>query len=189
MRRVLIGLATAMLLAGCSATPQTAPTGPPRAPTPSTLSPTATPSPSGTPITVDPCALAKESDIVASAGGKVTAQQHDQRNPSVPGCIWWLQDSKLGDGDLLVAVTDTGADADDLAAIRAASPQPVDVSGVGDGAFYDGSLGQLVLLQSGTLVTLASSGFVLDAADPPAAEIRSVLVALAGPVGASLAAL
>lgn len=188
MRIATVALAVCVLAAaGCSGSPQTAPTGPPRSPTPSTLSPTATPSGSAAPVAVDPCALASGADVTAAAGGRITAQQHDQRNPQVPGCIWWLEDSSLGAGDLLVVVTDTDADAADLAAVRAASPHPEDVDGVGDGAFYDGSIGQLVLLENGSLVTLAASGFVLKAADPPSSDIKKVLVALAAPVAASLA--
>lgn len=186
MRRVALVL-VGLLLAGCSGTPQTAPTGPPRSSTPSTLSPTASGSPSASPVAIDPCSLASESDVVAAAGGRVTARQHDQRNPSVPGCIWWLDDSRLGEGDLLVVVTATDADSADLAAVRAASPHPADVPDVGEGAFYDGSIGQLVLLQGGTIVTLAAAGFVHDAADPTAAQMQQVLVALAGPVADALA--
>ncbi len=186
MRRGAVVVVAAVLLAGCSAGAQTAPTGPPRAPTPSTLSPTATASPSASAIAIDPCALATAEDVVVAAGGHITAQQHDQRDPAVPGCIWWLADSRIGDGDLLVVVTDVDADAADLAAVRAASPQPQDVADLAEGAFFDGSIGQLVLLQHGTIVTLAAAGFVQDAADPTAASIREVLVALAAPVASSL---
>lgn len=186
MRRLLTGALLAVLLSACSGTPQVAPTGPPRSPTPATLSPTATPSGSVTPVTIDPCRLADAADLVAAAGGTVGEPQHDQRDPAVPGCIWPLTGSRLGQGDLLVVVTGTGADTADLAAVQAASPAPQPVSGIGQGAFVDRSIGQLVLLSDGTIVTLAASGFVLDAADPPATAIAQVLTALAGPVAANL---
>ena len=186
MRRYVVLPIAAMLLAACSGTPQVAPTGPPRSPTPATLSPTATPSGSVTPVTIDPCALADSSDVHAAAGGTVAAPQHDQRNPQVPGCIWALTGSTLGQGSLLVVVTGTGADQKDFAAVQAASPKPVAVQAIGDAAFYDESIGQLVLLQHGTIVTLAAAGFVLHAADPPSSDIEKVLTTLAKPVAGNL---
>ena len=188
-RRITLAVGAVLLpvLAACSSPGSAAaPTGPPLPAPSATLLPTGSASPSASAVSIDPCTLADAAQVRQATGGTVGSPVLDLTDPAVPGCSWPVTGSHLGDGNLLVVVTATAGSAATFASVKAAFPGAQDVDGVGAAAFFSGDIGQLLLLQHGTTVTLAASGFVLHGADPDAAAVRSVLTELGRDVAAQL---
>ena len=170
-------VAAAVVLAGCSgndATPVAAVTSAPAA----TLSPTGTAS--AAPVTVDPCSLVTDAELRDDFGGDVSDRQLNLTDPTVPTCTWAVTGSRLGTGTFRLAVTGTGGTATTFTAVQAAYPAASPVSGVGDRAYSVPTIGQLIVFQKGTTLTLAASGFTKHGADPSPSSTASVLTAVAG---------
>jgi hypothetical protein len=135
--------------------------------------------------TPSPCSLVTTAQVKAAFGGTVGAGKLDT-STGVPACHFQVKHSNLGvNGEAVVFIT-PGQTPATFKIAKKEVPGAVAVSGIGNGAFYDGHTGSIEMLKGNTVAS--AQGIFLSSSGPPitGAKIKADVIILAKAVAKHL---